>query len=308
MLNPEFTNKDNADVVIIGGSFAGLSAAMQLVRAQRRVVVIDANKPRNRFAAASHGIFALDGKTPEDIRATALAQLQAYPTFELLEDIATGIEQTRDGFAALTSKGTQVNAQRVILAMGITDQLPDIPGVTEHWGKSVIHCPYCHGYELRNRELGVLATSEMSFHQAAMIPDWGATTLFTQGRFEPEGQTLAHLQARGVEIERSPIVEVVGDGEQIQHVVLADGRTQALGGLYVGPKIELNSPLIERLNLELEDTPLGAIVKVDGLKESSLKGVYVAGDLSNAMQNGTFAIASGTMAGVAVHRSLIFDL
>lgn len=300
--------QQKADVVIIGGSFAGLSAAMQLVRAQRRVVVIDANRPRNRFATASHGIFTLDGKTPADIRATALTQLTAYPTFSLLEDSADRIDPEQAGFTVLTSQGVMVSAARAIVSTGITDQLPDIPGVAAHWGKTVIHCPYCHGYELRDRALGVLATSEMSFHQAAMIPDWGATTLFTQGQFLPTGDTLAHLTARGVQLESTPIVEVIGNGSQISGVLLADGRTHALGGLYVGPKIQSSSPLIDRLALALEETPMGTIVKVDAFKESSLKGLYVAGDLSNAMQNGTFAIASGTMAGVAVHRSLIFDV
>ncbi len=297
----------NVDVVIIGGSFAGLTATMQLVRARKKVVVIDANSPRNRFAEASHGIFCLDGKTPAEIRATALTQLRVYPTFELIEDSANAIEATGDGFKATTERGHSLTAKRVILAMGITDKLPEIPGVQERWGKTVIHCPYCHGYELSDRALGVLATSEMSFHQAAMIPDWGATTLFTQGQFKPEGETLKHLLTRGVTLEHSPIVEVLGKGIEVEAVKLADGRTVSIQGLYVGPRITLTSPLIEQLKLEIEETPLGPIVKVNGMKESSLKGVYVAGDLSNPMQNGTFAIASGTMAGVAVHRSLIFD-
>ena len=293
------------DVLILGGSFAGLAAAMQLARSQRSVVVIDANAPRNRFAAASHGVFCLDGQSPAQIRATALAQLRPYPTFTLLEDTAIAIEQSNAGFTVVTVNGTRVNAKRVILAMGITDQLPDIPGVKEHWGKSVIHCPYCHGYELRNRALGVLATSEMSFHQAALIPDWGATTLFTQGVFEPQGETLIHLQARGVTLERAPIIEVVGNGVDIQSVKLADGRVLSLEGLYVGPRTTIGSPLIESLSLALEDAPLGPIVKVNEFKESSVKGIFVAGDLSNAMQSGTFAIASGTMAGIAAHQSLV---
>lgn len=206
-----------------------------------------------------------------------------------------------------TEGGQRLHAKRAILAMGITDQLPDIPGIQERWGRTVIHCPYCHGYELSDRALGVLATSEMSFHQATMIPDWGATTLFTQGRFKPDGAILEHLRARGVALEHSAIVEVLGRRLEVEEVRLADGRKVPIQGLYVGPRIALDSPLIDQLELEVEETPLGPIVKVDGMKESSLKGLYVAGDLSNAMQNGTFAIASGTMAGVAAHRSLIFD-
>jgi len=297
----------DTDVLIIGGSFAGLSAAMQLVRGRRRVVVLDSNAPRNRFAVASHGVFGLDGKSPAEIRATALSQLGYYPDFKLVEDTAVAIEKVLGGFEIKAQMGTVYRAMKLILASGITDQLPDLPGLRKLWGKSVIHCPYCHGYELSDRPLGVLASSELSFHQAAMIPDWGATTLFTQGKFSPQGEVLGHLINRGVVLEETPITNLLGVGGQLQAVLLADGREVALEGLYVSPKVTLTSPLIKMLELELEGTPVGSIVKVDDFKESSVKGVFVAGDLSNPMQSGTFAIASGTMAGVAAHRSLIFN-
>ena len=295
------------DVIIVGGSFSGLSAAMQLVRGRRNVVLIDANSPRNRFAKTSHGVFGLDGKTPAQIRTTALSQLSDYPTFHLVEDMAIKVDKTPEGFCVTLRNGATYSAKKLILTTGITDQLPDIPGVKEHWGKSVIHCPYCHGYELKDRSLGVLATSELAYHQAAMIPDWGATTLFTQGQFKPEGEVLDHLISRGVSIEESSGTHVFGDGEHIQHVLLADGRTIPIKGLYVAPRVIVASPLIGMLNLETVETPMGTMVTVNDLKESSVKGVFVAGDLSNAMQSGTLAIASGTMAGLGVHRSLIFN-
>ena len=295
------------DVIIVGGSFSGLSAAMQLVRGRRNVVLIDANSPRNRFAKTSHGVFGLDGKTPAQIRTTALSQLSDYPTFHLVEDMAIKVDKTPEGFCVTLRNGATYSAKKLILTTGITDQLPDIPGVKEHWGKSVIHCPYCHGYELKDRSLGVLATSELAYHQAAIIPDWGATTLFTQGQFKPEGEVLDHLISRGVSIEESPVTHVVGDGEHIQHVLLADSRTIPIKGLYVAPRVIVASPLIGMLNLETVETPMGTMVTVNDLKESSVKGVFVAGDLSNAMQSGTLAIASGTMAGLGVHRSLIFN-
>ncbi|WP_445361649.1 NAD(P)/FAD-dependent oxidoreductase [Microbulbifer sp. EKSA005] len=297
----------DTDVLIIGGSFAGLSAAMQLVRGRRKVVVLDAKRPRNRFAKASHGVFCLDGKTPEEIRSTALSQLQAYSSFQVVEGTADTVDVPEEGFVVAALGDATFKAKRLILATGITDQLPDIPGVKERWGRSVIHCPYCHGYELSDRPLGVLATSELSFHQAAMIPDWGATTLFTQGQFNPQGEVLDHLLARGVMLEEAPITQLEGEGDSLREVVLADGRKLPLEGLYVSPKAELTSPFIDQLGLELEESFTGQIVKVDGFKETSVKGVFAAGDLSNPMQSGTFAIASGTMAGVGAHRSLIFN-
>ncbi|WP_444944462.1 NAD(P)/FAD-dependent oxidoreductase [Microbulbifer sp. ZKSA006] len=297
----------DTDVLIIGGSFAGLSAAMQLVRGHRKVVVLDGNKPRNRFAQTSHGVFCLDGKTPEEIRTTALSQLNSYSSFQLVEDTADSVEVLEEGFAVISAQSkTPFVAKKLILATGIADRLPDIPGVKERWGRSVIHCPYCHGYELSDRPLGVLATSELSFHQAAMIPDWGATTLFTQGQFNPEGEVLDHLLDRGVVLEETPIAYLQGEGDSLESVVLEGGRKVVLEGLYVSPKVELTAPFVSQLGLELEESFSGRIVKVDDFKETSVKGVFAAGDISNPLQSATFAIASGTMAGVGAHRSLIF--
>ncbi|MBT80496.1 MAG: thioredoxin reductase [Alteromonadaceae bacterium] len=295
------------DVIIVGGSFAGLAAAMQLVRAQRKVLVIDSNLPRNRFATASHGIFCLDGKTPAEIRKTALKQLLAYPTFEFWQDAVTAAEKQEDQFMVDTRQDMRAKAKRLILAFGITDKLPELAGLQKYWGKNVVHCPYCHGYELRNTALGVLATSELSMHQAAMIPDWGDTTLFTQGVYFPEPAFEIFLRGRNVNFEHSPVAAVNGNDEKMESVELADGRIISLGGLYVGPKIQITSPLVNQLGLSLSDAPLGKVVEVNELKESSVKGVYVAGDLSNPMQSGTLAIASGTMAGISTHQSLIFE-
>lgn len=296
------------DVLIIGGSFAGLAAAMPLVRGRREVLVLDTRAPRNRFAQASHGVFCLDGKTPAEIQARALTELQQYPSFTYQEDEAQRIEKTDTGFAVITSAGATYDARKVILAFGITDQLPDIPGVKTYWGKSVIHCPYCHGYELSGGSLGVLATTEMSWHQAAILPDWGVTTLFTQGKYLPTADHATRLQQRGVIIEETPVVEILGEGNQVSAVLLEDGRRIALRGIYVAPTIVVKSPLIDSLALALTETPMGTFVAVDEFKESSVKGVFVAGDLSNQMQNGTFAIASGTLAGLSAHRALMFNL
>lgn len=296
------------DVLIIGGSFAGLAAAMPLVRGHREVLVLDTKTPRNRFARTSHGVFCLDGKTPAEIQTKALAELQQYPTFTYQEDEALSIEKTDAGFTVTTQTGASFSARKIILAFGIQDQLPDIPGVKTFWGKSVIHCPYCHGYELSGGALGVLATQEMSWHQAAILPDWGATTLFTQGKYLPTGDHAALLQRRGVTIEETPLVEILGEGDQMSAVLLEDGRHIPLQGVYVAPTIKVQSPLIDSLALTLKETAMGRFVEVDEFKESSVKGVFVAGDLSNQMQNATFAIASGTQAGIAAHRALMFNL
>ena len=173
------------DVAIVGGSYAGLSAALQLARARRSVVVVDAGARRNRFAESSHGFLSRDGEAPAAIAAHGREQLLAYPNVRFVE--GTADTARRDGANLVVSvQGEKIVARRLILATGVVDELPSIPGLQERWGRAVFHCPYCHGYELGQGRIGVLATGEASFHQAMMLPDWGPTTLFANGAFEPD--------------------------------------------------------------------------------------------------------------------------
>ena len=293
------------DVIIIGGSFAGLSAAMQLSRGQRTVTVIDAAQPRNRFASASHGFFTLDGETPSAIREKATQQLSKYNTFTLVNGKAEGATKTEQGFVVTLTDGTELTSHRLILATGLVDKLPELPGLKERWGQTIVHCPYCHGHELKHHAMGVLATSAMSSHQAAMLPDWGVTTLFTQGEFIPDEEELAFLQKRGVTIENTPVKEVLGDAPNIDGVRLADGRVIEIGAMYVGGKTLMASPIAASLGCEIENSDTGESIKTDDFKLTSVEGVYACGDISNQWQNATFASASGVMAGAAVHQSLI---
>jgi thioredoxin reductase len=297
------------DVIVVGGSFAGLSAAMQLVRARRHVVLIDAGLPRNRFAAAAHGFLGQDGKAPAAILREAASQVAAYPTVEIVRGEAQGAQREADGaFTVTISGGRTVRASRLVLATGVADTLPDLPGLTERWGATVLHCPYCHGYEVRDRPLGVLANHPMAAHQAAMIPDWGPTTLFTQGRFEPDEEQLAHLAARGVSIERQPVVALLGDLPALEAVRLADGRVVAVNALFVAPATRMASPLAERLGCVFDDGPLGPVIRTDEWKATSVPGVYAAGDAARGMHNATLASADGVLAGVGAHQSLIRDV
>lgn len=294
-----------SDVIVIGGSFAGLSAAMQLARAQRSVTVIDAGKPRNRFAAQSHGFFGLDGVSPASIRQETHCQLLKYPTASIVDGTVNDIEKTPSGFSLSLQNGEIHHSRLIILATGLRDELPAIPGLSERWGKTVAHCPYCHGYELRNRPIGVIATSVHSAHQAAMLPDWGPTTYFTQGHYEPDEEATVLLQKRGVVIESVPLIRVEGNAPAISKVYLEDGRSYALDALFVGPKTHMASPLPERLGCDFEEGPLGLVVKTDEFKQTTVAGVFAAGDIANPMQNATLASASGVLAGVGAHQALI---
>ncbi|RQU03165.1 NAD(P)/FAD-dependent oxidoreductase [Burkholderia cepacia] len=300
---------DHHEVIVIGGSFAGLSAAMQLARARRRVLVIDAGRPRNRFAAHAHGFFGQDGKPPAQIVEEAAAQLAAYPTVQRIAGDVRTAERDADGrFHVTLADGSRASADRLILATGIRDELPALPGLAERWGVSVLHCPYCHGYEVSGRRLGVLATHPLSVHQAILIPDWGPTTWFTQGVVEANHEEAALLDARGVRIERSPVVEILGDAPRIEALRLADGQVVPVDALFVGARTAMASDLAQQLGCAFDDGPLGPVVRVDAGKKTNVAGVFVAGDASTPMTNATFASASGVMAGVAAHRSLIVGL
>lgn len=296
------------DVVVVGGSFAGLSAAMQLVRARRSVLVIDTGLPRNRFAEASHGFLGQDGRTPAAIRAEARRQLAAYPTVTFIDDEAIQAECAESGFLVTLREGRLEAGRRLVLATGLRDELPAVPGLAQRWGRTVLHCPYCHGYELgEGRSLGVLANGPHAAHQAALVADWGAVTLFTQSVFEPDAEQRALLEARGVAIERTPLTALHGEATAIKAAMLADGRSVRIDALFTAPTIHMASPLAEQLGCAFEDGPMGPMIKVDPMKQTSVPGVFAGGDASSPMHNATLASASGVLAGVGAHRSLIME-
>ena len=294
------------DAIIVGGSFAGLSAAMYIARARRSVCIIDTGSPRNRFAAHSHGFFAQDGSEPGTMLATARSQVAAYPTATFIEGEALSAARDSDGFSVKLATGEVLEGATSVLAFGISDELPAIPGLAERWGSSVLHCPYCHGYEFSGQRLGVLSVSPMSLHQAMLIPEWGPTTLYLNGDAEPDQATLVRLRERGVFIEPAPVRALHGDGARLSSIELADGRMSAVGALYLSPHTRLNSEIAQQLGCEMDEGPFGSVIRTDATKMTTVSGVYAAGDITRSAHNVTWASADGVMAGMAVHRSLIF--
>ena len=295
------------DVIIIGGSFAGMSAAMQLARARRPILVVDSGMPRNRFAAASHGFLGQDGVAPAAIMREALRQLSAYPTVDFVHGRVAAARGEIDRFEVEMEDGAVHAARRLVLATGVADTLPDIPGLAERWGVSVMHCPYCHGNEVRDRGTGVLANHPMAAHQALMLPDWGPTTFFTQGLVEIDADLAAKLAGRGVQVETTPIVAVLGEGQEIAAVRLADDRVASLEAIFTAPQTAPASPLAQQLGCAFEDGMTGPHVKLEpGQQRTSVPGVYSAGDVASPMHNATLAAAAGVMAGIGAHQSLIF--
>lgn len=291
----------NFDLIIVGGSYAGMAAALQLARARRSVLVIDAGQRRNRFADSSHGFLTQDGNSPAAIAATAQAQLMAYPTLKWLDASVVSASKIKAGFQVNTAQQSY-QAKRLILATGVTDQLPAITGLAERWGKTVFHCPYCHGYELNQGPIGVLAAGPLALHHALMLPDWGPTTLFTNECFEPDAEQKAQLRARNVVIESSKILQVSGKAD----VHLATGKTLQMAGLFTQPNTTVNSPLAEQLGCQFEPGPMGDFIQTSASKETTVPGVFACGDNARMAGSVAIAIGDGSLAGAMAHQSLLF--
>jgi thioredoxin reductase len=293
------------DVLIIGGSFAGLSAALQLVRTGRRVTVLDTRLPRNRFAHAAQGLLGFDGISPWDIRRQGEANVLAYPTASIVEAKAVSARVIHGGFAVTDEAGTERQAQRLILAYGQTDVMVDIPGFAECWGNTVVPCPYCHGYEVANQRLGLLYSSPMSLHVAPLIRDWSdRLTLFTDGNPIPDDDR-HKLAQRGIALVEGKVAELAHTNGKISAVVLADGARVELDTLFAHTISAPSSNLHEALGLETVDGPMGPYIKITDKYETSLPGVYAAGDGANPMPNLNLAFASGALAGVMCHQSML---
>jgi thioredoxin reductase len=291
------------DVIVIGGSFAGLSAALQLARARQSVLVVDVGLPRNRFADEAHGFLGQDGRAPAAILRDARHQLCRYSTAEFLAGRVVGARAVTGGFSVHLEAGGERLARRLVLAIGVADELPAVPGIQERWGSTVLHCPYCHGYEVRDERLGVLAAHPMSAHQALLIPDWGPTTYLTQGEYDPEPADMLAFEARGVTVERTPVVELIGDAPTLNGVRLADGRIIKVAALFTAPRTQPASPLAELLGCEHDDGPTGPYVKVDPWGATSVPGIWAAGDSATPMHNATLASAAGVLAGIGAHQA-----
>ncbi|MBX3536540.1 MAG: NAD(P)/FAD-dependent oxidoreductase [Chelatococcus sp.] len=289
------------DVIVVGGSYAGMSAALQIARARRNIMVIDAGVRRNRFAAHSHGFLGQDGVDPAQIAATAREQLVAYPNVVWTEGQADHAAKDDRGFTVMMRDGAEHRSSRLVLALGVTDTLPEIPGLQERWGRSVFHCPYCHGFELGGGPLGVLAVGDVSMHQAILIPEWGPTTLLTNGAFEPTSEQLTELDSRSVTVERTPVARITGRAD----VELADGRVLSLAGLFTASRTRPSSSLADDLGCALDEGPLGPFLRTDAMKATSIPGVFACGDAARGAGSVSLAVGDGALAGAAVHRSLI---
>lgn len=301
---PTRVNPMPHDAVIIGGSYAGLSAALQLARARRRVLIIDDGRPRNRFAARAHGVLSNDGRPGSDIAAAARAQVAAYPTAAFRMAEAVEVKRMDGGFSVAFAEGAETTGRRLILAHGVEDVLPDLPGVKERWGRTALHCPWCHGYEVGGGPIGVLARDEHAVPYAVTVAEWGQTVLFIDPARLSENDARA-LARRGVSIEPTPLERLEGEAPTLTGARLVDGRFIPLKAIFVGAHVRQSSGFAESLGCEMTDTSMGRILKVDAQQQTSQPGVFAAGDLTRPAGNITLATTDGMTAAHAAFRSLV---
>jgi len=293
----------NPDVIIVGGSYAGIAAGLILARARRPVTIIDSGLPRNRAASHSHGVLGQDGISGAELLKNARQQLLDYPTVRWLQGEVVHAQSTAEGVHVRTADGQVLAARKLLLATGIADQLPELPGLAERWGSTVLHCPYCHGYEVGGGAIGLLGGHPMSAAKATLFADWGNVTFFSQG-LPISDEEQAAMQQRGVQIETTPVVGVQGEQPTWLEVELADGRRIAQRALFVPAMQQMATPLVQQLGCALVESPLGVLVEVDTMKQTSVANVYAAGD-ATTVGNITLAMAEGVRAGIGVHHALV---
>ncbi|GGT08939.1 NAD(P)/FAD-dependent oxidoreductase [Streptomyces griseoviridis] len=297
------------DVVVVGGGAAGLSAALVLGRARRRALVVDAGEPRNAPAAHMQGYLSRDGMPPAEFLAAGREEVASYGV-EQVRDRAVAVTRDDGGFAVELAGGRRVRARRLIVTTGLKDELPEIPGVAERFGRDVVHCPFCHGWEVRDERFGVVASTPLSVHQALMVTGWSDdVTLFlhTVEESELSDQDLRRLAAAGVKVVPGEVAGLVVDDDRITGVRLADGSVHERSVVFVAPRAVPRTGLLEQLGAELTETPFGSYPVVDASGQTSVPGVYTAGNAMGFGEQVVHAVSGGYRAASAVVGDLIMS-
>ena len=295
------------DVVIVGGGPAGLSAALTLARARRRVTVVDAGEPRNAPADGVHGLLALDGLSPAELLARGRAEVFGYGG-EIVAGEVVDVSHASDGFAVVLGGGDILRARRLLIATGLVDELPEVPGVRQQWGTGVLHCPYCHGWEVQDRWIGVLATGPMSVHQALMFRQWSPRIRFFAGDQETAREDRACLTALDIAIVEGRIEHLEVDGGRVTGVRLAGGQLIEVDVAVVSPRMVARAEVFAGIGVEPREHPAGSFIEADSTGRTSVPGVWVAGNASDLSAQVSVAAAEGTRAAQHINADLVREV
>ncbi len=294
------------DVVVVGGGAAGLNGALMLARSRRSVVVIDAGQPRNASAEGVHGLLARDGMPPAELLQRGRAEVRSYGGAVVTGTVST-IDRPGMGFTVRLTDGRTVFARRLLVTTGVVDELPDVPGLRERWGRDVIHCPYCHGWEVRDQAIGVLASSPMVAHQALLFRQLSADVTVFSHRLELTAQDRERLQARDIRIVDGPVAGLQIDDDRIAGVVLADSTLVPRDVVTVQSRAVARAGFLIGLGLTTVEHPMGmgTYVVADQAGQSSVPGVYLAGNVSDLGAQVGAAAAAGALAGARLNADLV---
>ena len=296
------THIDECDIVVIGGGAAGLSAALVLTRALRTVVVVDAGAPRNAPSARMHGFLSRDGLPPQELLASGRSEVAGYGGV-IIDSNAIGIGP-RDGttFTVRLADGRRVAARRVLVSMGLQDELPDIPGIIDRWGRDVLHCPYCHGYEVRDQQVGVLGTTGDSVAFAQLVRQWASDVVFFPHRQVITDVEREQLTARAIGIVEGNVTRLQVSDDRLRGVQMHDGRLIDRGAVFVRPRFVPNNALLVALGCALDEA--GWVV-ADATGATSVPGVWVAGNVSNPRAQVITAAGEGSATAIALNADLV---
>ena len=294
---------DLVDVIIIGGSHAGLAAALSLGRATRDVLIIDDGKPCNQQTPRAHNFITQDGSAPADILATAKNQVLKYPTVKFIDGKAVDANQKDNLFEVHTSNNQKFTAKKLLFSTGLTDKMPDIAGFQECWGISILHCPFCHGYEFGNQKTGLLANGVIAYEYLKTINNWtDDITIFTNGKALFHADQLAKIREKNISIIESEIEFINHENGQIKNITFKDKTTFELKALYVRPHFEQQCELPEKLGCTINEHGL---FDADIFQKSCVPGVFVAGDNSTVGRSVSVSVAAGAIAGMFITKEII---
>ena len=300
------------EVIVLGGSAAGLSAGLTLARARRRVAVIDGGTPRNARAEGIHGLVTAEGLAPSEYAARGRAEVTGYGG-QVIDGRVVGVEHTDDGFAVQLGDGTRLSGRAVLAATGIRDELPAVPGLADHWGTQVLHCPYCHGWEFRDRRIAVLATGPMSWMQALLFRQWSADTVLLTNGFTYDDEALARVDAMGIQVHHGVVAEIVGtsaggsdEAGRLGGVRLADGRVFEVDAVALHSHLHANVEMLGDLGLEVAENEFGTYVPTGDDGSTAVPGLWVAGNLRDQHATVASSSADGVLVAARLNMSLIF--
>jgi thioredoxin reductase len=293
------------DVIVVGGGAAGLSAALVFGRSRRRTLVLDAGQPRNAPSSAAHSVFTRDGTPPGELLSIGREQLRPYPSVELRAGEAADARVVEGGIEVSVADGSTVRARRLLLAFGVIDDLPEVEGIEALWGRSVLHCPYCHGWEVRDQPLALYGRGKTGIQLAQLLCGWSDDlVLCTNGPAKLSAEEREQLARHGVQVREERIVRLEGNAGLLARIVFADGSDLARSAMFLRPPQRLRSDLAARLGCELTDHGL---IQTDEWGRTSVHGVYAAGDAATPLQQVIRAAASGASAAIAINHALLVE-